>query len=257
MAQSPRLLPNTGQQELKDDQTSDLTPSRPSQRRAAGALLVAGPAVFLLAEFIAAAAWTDPPYSYTHHFISNLGVRGPSTLFGQYMYSPLAWVMNTGFFLFGITILAGVAMLRGLTGWRRWATLAPAALLGGGGILLSLFPGSGEALEGGGGDFHGMGAFAGFIGANVLAIMLGTLRRRLGLSAGIGRGLVVVGVIGLLSTALYLLTIIRSAEGSSIGIVGLVERGAVHPFLIGLLCAGVSIWRRRTGAVGAPPTVAG
>jgi hypothetical membrane protein len=112
----------------------------------AGALLIAGPAIFLFAEFIAAAAWTNPPYSYTYHFISNLGVRGLSTLFGQYMFSPLSWVMNTGFFLFGIVILAGIVMLRGLSGWRRWAELAFATLLAAGGILLALFPGSWEAL---------------------------------------------------------------------------------------------------------------
>jgi hypothetical membrane protein len=221
---------------------------RSSRRRTAGALLVAGPAIFLLAEFIAAAAWTDPPYSYTHHFISSLGVHGPSTLFGQYMYSPLAWVMNTGFILFGMTILAGIVLLRGLSGWRRWATLVPATLLAVGGILLGLFPGSGEALEDGTGEFHSMGAFAGFIGANVLAIMLGRMRRRVGFSPGIGRALITVGVIGLLSTALYLLVIIFSvsAGDSTIGIIGLIERGATHPFLIGLLCAGASMWNRRT-----------
>jgi len=36
---------------------------RATQRRTAGAALVAGPATFLLFEFIAAAAWTDHPYS--------------------------------------------------------------------------------------------------------------------------------------------------------------------------------------------------
>ncbi|GGK81589.1 hypothetical protein Sme01_63050 [Sphaerisporangium melleum] len=218
---------------------------RLSQRRAAGALLIAGPAIFLLAEFIAAAAWTDPPYSYTYDFISNLGVHGPSTLFGQYMYSPLAWVMNTGFILFGITILAGVALLRGLSGRRRWGTLIPATLLAVGGILIGLFPGSGEALQDGTGDYHSMGAFAGFIGANVLATMLGSMRLRVGFTPAIGRALTTAGVIGLLSTALYLLLIVSSAGDSTIGVIGLIERGATHPFLIGLLCAGASIWMRR------------
>lgn len=122
------------------------------------------------------------------------------------MVSPLAWVTNTGFIVFGLVILAGVTALRGLTGWRRWAVLLPAALLAVGGVLLGLFPGSGEALEEASGDFHSMGAFAGFIGGNVLAIQLGGARRRL----------------------------------------GLVERGATHPFLIGLLCAGASIARGRS-----------
>lgn len=89
------------------------------QRRAAGVVLIAGGLIFFLAEFVAAAAWTDPPYSYTYHYISNLGVRGPSEGFGQLMDSPLAWVMNTGFFLFGITSFIGAALLPGLRGRRR------------------------------------------------------------------------------------------------------------------------------------------
>ncbi|MFG1615952.1 DUF998 domain-containing protein [Nonomuraea wenchangensis] len=214
----------------------------PAQRRTAGALLIAGPVIFLLAEFIAAAAWTDPPYSYTHHFISNLGVHGPSTLFGQYMYSPLAWVMNTGFFLFGITILAGVAALRGLPGRHRWAALVPATLLATGGVLLGLFPGSGEAMNDGTGDFHALGALAGFIGGNVLAIVLGSMHGRVRLSLRLGRTLVAVGVIGLVSMVAYFADVISGANV----LVGLIERGAVHPFLIGLTCAGVSIWRGRS-----------
>lgn len=214
----------------------------PAQSRAAGALLIAGPLIFLLTEFITAAAWTNPPYSYTYHFISNLGVHGPSTLFGQYMYSPLAWLMNTGFVLFGIVIFAGILLLRGLSGWRRWAALVPAILLAVGGVLLGMFPGSGEALKDGTGDFHSMGAFAGFIGANMLAIILGSMRRRVGLAPQMSRVLVTVGVIGLLSTALYLAMIISSSGESVIGIIGLIERGATHPFLIGLLCTGVAIW---------------
>ena len=217
-------------------ETPDTAPTR---RRTAAALLIAGPVIFLLAEFIAAMAWTNPPYSYTYHFISDLGVHGPSTLFGQYMYSPLAWVMNTGFIGFGITILAGIAALGGLSGWRRWAALVPAALLAVGGVLLGLFPGSGEAMKDGTGGFHALGAMAGFIGGNVLAIVVGSMRRRVGLSPGSGRGLVAVGVIGLVSMVAYFADVM---SGANI-VVGLIERGAVHPFLIGLIYAGVSIWR--------------
>ncbi len=159
------------------------------------------------------------------------------------MYSPLAWVMNTAFFVFGMVILAGVTTLRGLIGWRRRAVLAPAVVLPAGGILLGLFHGSGEALKDGTGDYHAMGAFAGFLGANILAILLGVMRRRLGLTLGIGRALVIVGVIGLVSTAVYLASIVLATDGDVVGIVGLVERGATHHFLIGLLCAGASILR--------------
>ncbi|MGW2257055.1 DUF998 domain-containing protein [Streptomyces sp. NPDC001780] len=239
---------STGREEPGNDARHEMATSGthlPPQRRTAGALLIAGPAIFLLGEFIAAAAWTDPAYSYTHHFISNLGVHGPSTLFGQYMYSPLAWAMNAGFLLFGITILTGVATLRDLSGGRRWATLVPATLLAVGGVLLALFPGSGEALENGTGEFHSMGAFAGFIGGNVLALVLGGRRRRIGLSPRMGTALIAAGLTGLLSMTLYL-AMIFTAGDTPVGIIGLIERGAVHPFLIGLVCAGASLWKRQT-----------
>ncbi|GIG21215.1 hypothetical protein Cch01nite_19390 [Cellulomonas chitinilytica] len=223
------------------------------QRAAAGALLVAGPAIFLVAEFVSAAAWTDPAYSYTYDFISNLGVQGPSTLFGQFMASPLYWLMNAGFFTFGLVVLTGVALLRGLAGRRRWAALVPAALLACGGVLLALFPGSGEALSDGTGEFHSMGAFAGFIGGNVLAIVLGRSRERLGLPIATGRALVTVGIVGLVSMVCYLALIVRSVDGATIGVMGLIERGATHPFLIATLCAGASIARRRVHRLSAPP----
>jgi hypothetical protein len=60
--------------------------SAAARRRAAGVALSASGFIFFLAEFVAAAAWTDPPYSYTYHYISDWGVHGPSTAFDQYMY---------------------------------------------------------------------------------------------------------------------------------------------------------------------------
>lgn len=206
---------------------------------AAGAMLIAGPVIYLLGEFIAAAAWTNPPYSYTYHFISNLGVRGPSELLGQYMLSPLAWVMNTGFFLFGITIFSGIVLLRGLSGWRRWAVLGTATMLAVGGVLLALNPGSAEALEHGGG--HALGAMAAFIGGNALAILLGRMYQQVELSPRRGRALVAFGVIGLLSMVGYFADLM---SGLNV-LVGLVERGIVYPFLIGLICVGATIWNRR------------
>jgi hypothetical protein len=208
------------------------------QLRAAGALLIAGPVIYLLCEFIAAAAWTQPPYSYTYHFISNLGVSGPSELFGQYMLSPLAWLMNTGFFLFGVTTLSGIVLLRALPGWRRWAVLGSGMLLAIGGVLLALNPGSAEEMEHGGG--HALGAMAAFIGGNLLSILLGRVHQCLGLSARLGRALVVFGAIGLLSMLAYFADVI---SGLNL-LIGLVERGIVYPFLTGLICTGIAIWNR-------------
>ena len=213
---------------------------RMMQRRTAGAVLITGGVIFFLAEFIAAAAWRNPPYSYTYHYISNLGVHGPSEAFGQLMYSPLAWVMNTGFFLFGITLFLGAAMLRGIPSTRRWAVLTPAALLAVGGVLLAFFPGTGEATDGAI-DYHALGAFAGIVGGNVLVIVLGRLHRYVGITRNTGRAMVALGVIGLIALVGFLAL---AGSGANV-LVGLVERCAVYPILIGLICAGKSIRNRQ------------
>jgi len=214
---------------------------RTPQRRAAGAAFAAAAVIFLLAEFVAAAAWTDPPYSYTYHYISDLGVHGPLEALDQYMYSPLAWVMNTGFFLFGITVFVGVAMLNGLRGWRRWVVLIMGTLVGVGGVVLAFFHGDGEADRQGTVDYHSLGAMAAIVGGNVLIIVLGRMHRHLGVARKPGKAMVMLGAFGLVSMVAFLAV---AGSGANV-LVGLVERCAVYPVLFGLICAGVSIWSRR------------
>jgi hypothetical membrane protein len=209
-----------------------------TRSRAAGALLIAGAAIFFLAEFVAAAAWTDPPYSYTYHYISNLGVHGPLEALDQYMYSPLAWVMNTGFFLFGITVLAGVGTLGGLRGPRRWAVVILGGLVAVGSVLLAFFHGDGAVT--GAADYHALGALGSIAGGNVLVIVLGRLHRFIGVAPRSARAMVVLGVFGLVSLVGFLAL---AGSGANV-LIGLVERCAVYPVLVGLICAGVSI---RTG----------
>ncbi|MEV1057801.1 DUF998 domain-containing protein [Micromonospora chalcea] len=213
---------------------------RSGQRQPAGAALAAAAAIFLLLEFVAAAAWRSPPYSYTYHYISDLGVHGPLTAFGQYMYSPLWWVMNTGFFLFGVLVFIGVALLDGLRGWRRGVLLGMATLVGAGGVVLALFPGDGEADRQGTVDFHGLGAMAAIVGGNILIIVLGRMYRDLRIGRKPGKAMVMLGAFGLVSTAAFLAV---AGSGTNV-LVGLVERCAVYPILIGLISAGVSICRR-------------
>jgi len=218
---------------------NDLKP-RPStvpQSRAARAALIASGGIYFAAEFIAAAAWTDPPYSYTYHFISDLGVHGPSTAFGQFIHSPLAWVMNTGFFLFGLAVLAGVLWLRGLPTRRRWALVTTAALLAVGSILVALFPGSGEAFDDGTAAYHGLGAFTAFIAGNVLVILLGRAHRLLGVSRRLGRALVALGVLGFVSLVAFMAVL---ASGADV-LIGFFERGIIDPFLIGFIVLGAAL----------------
>jgi len=222
-------------------ETAVQQPPSALRRRGAGAALIASGGVFFAAEFVAAAAWTDPPYSYTYHFISNLGVHGPSTGFGQYMYSPLAWVMNAGFILFGLAALAGVVMLGGLLGRRRWAAVAMAALLAIGVILVARFPGSGEAFENGTAAYHGLGAFAAFICGNILVIVIGRAHQVLGVPRRLGRALVVLGILGFVSLAAFMVDL--SAEAGVL--IGLFERGAVYSVLIGFISVGVALRQHR------------
>jgi hypothetical membrane protein len=220
-------------------ETIDTEVPRRGRRRAAGATLAAGSALFFLLEFIAAAAWRDPPYSYTYHYISDLGVHGPLEALGQYMYSPLAWVMNAGFFVFGISVLAGGALLDGLHGWRRWVLLTMTTLVGAGGIVLANFPGDGEADRQGTLDYHSLGAMAAIAGGNVLIILIGRLYRHLGIARRTAKVLVLLGIFGLVSTVAFLAV---AGSGANV-LVGLVERCAVYPVLFGLIGAGVSIWK--------------
>jgi hypothetical membrane protein len=205
--------------------------------RGAGTALLASGGIFFAAEFIAAAAWTNPPYSYTYHFISDLGVHGPSTGFGQYMYSPLAWVMNAGFILFGIAAFAGVVLLKGLPGRRRWTAIVLAALLAVGVTLVGLFPGSGEAIENGTAAYHGLGAFAAFICGNLLVIRLGRAYQFLGVPRRLGRALVVLGILGFVSLAAFMADL---SSGAGV-LIGLFERGAVYSVTIGLISVGVAV----------------
>ena len=111
-----------------------------------------------------------------------------------------------------------------------------------GGVLLALFPGTGQAMNTGTGYMHALGAVAAFIGSNVLAMVLGIMHPRIGLAPKVGKALAVVGVFGLVSMVAYFADVISGANL----LLGLVERGAAHPFMIGLICAGASIWRNRS-----------
>jgi Protein of unknown function (DUF998) len=211
-----------------------------SQRRAAGAVLIAGSLSFFLAEAIVAAAWTKPPYSYSYDEINDLGSHGPVTLAGDLIYSPLAPVMNVGFVLFGLILFIGIAMLRGLRGRRRWAVTVPAAFLAIGGVLIGLFPFSPPVPL-----LHLVGSCLAIVGGSILAINVGRLHRLIGVSPAAGRAIVVLGIFGLVSFVVYDVVVGRNFNPFA----GLLERCAVYPFLIGMIVAGVSIWSRRSQAL--------
>ena len=77
------------------------------------------------------------------------------------------------------------------------------------------------------------------VGGNVLIILLGLMRRRIGVAQKPGRTMIGLGAFGLISFIAFI-----AVAGANV-LVGLVERCAVYPVLIGLICAGVSIWENQ------------
>ena len=87
------------------------------------------------------------------------------------------------------------------------------------------------------GSGHALGAMGALVGGNVRSILLGRSHSSLGLSARLGRALVGFGVLGLLCMVAYFVDL-----GTGLAVlVGLVERGVVYPFLLGLTCVGRAI----------------
>jgi hypothetical protein len=110
--------------------------------------------------------------------------------------------------------------------------------------VLSFFPGSGEAGDNNSTDYHGLGAFVGFISGNVLVILLGLMHRHLGVTRRLGRTLVVAGMLGFGFLVAYM-AVLASEAGV---LIGLVERGIIYPFLFGFILVGTALRRHRTPA---------
>jgi len=187
--------------------------------------------VFFISEATAAAS-VSPPYSYTGHYISELGVPGST---------PLAWVMNLGFWLQGILFLAGAVLAsRGSATGRRRLFIVLVAMTALGDVLVA--------------TFHGNALAAGDTNAAVLH-WWGTLLAILGGNAAIIVGSSVVA--GLVKTRWYRAVSVSLAVlgylsllfvGHAVGQLnpGLWERGAVYPiFMWQMLSAVLLIARQR------------
>ena len=111
----------------------------------AGALvLVVNTLQWLIIEAVAAAAWTQPPYSYATNYISDLGVPDCGTEFqGRAICSPLHSWMNASFMAEGLLFGLGVLLLSRLVAGRaRRVVVALAVAHAVGFVLVGLFHGS-------------------------------------------------------------------------------------------------------------------
>lgn len=143
-----------------------------SKRILMGAILfMLASSVYLIAEAISAQAWTNPEYSYSFHYISDLGVSKRLLIDdGREVYSPLAGVMNTGFILYGI-LSAGsyIAVLPLIKDKAKWSVLSFALIQGVGNVLVGLFPGETYDYA----SMHIIGAAMAIVGGNCTLLLMG------------------------------------------------------------------------------------
>jgi hypothetical protein len=98
-------------------------------------------------------------------------------------------------------------------------------LFGIGGILLGLFPGSQHSVDTGLIVYHMLGAQLAIISGNTLAILVGAFRRHLNLSRPVAVLTIVLGTVGLVFLAAFLIDV---RAGINV-MIGLVERGPSIP----------------------------
>ncbi|QUC58666.1 DUF998 domain-containing protein [Streptomyces sp. A2-16] len=218
-----------------------------------GALLILlGPLVSWLAEFVTAAAWQDPPYAPLHDWVSHLGLTGPKqTAFGQVAHSPLGAVMDTGWVIYGVLLIAGTFLVFDpRKGARPTVIVILAALAGTGVSLVGIFQGSNANVENGLIAFHTLGAQSVMVTGNLMAIAVGLGGARIGLGRGRSITSIALGTFGLLAFPLFMADVLTGWMWN----VGMFERAVIYPIMIGhaLLGSGLAAARRRP--VTHPPT---
>ncbi|HEX4443347.1 MAG TPA: DUF998 domain-containing protein [Galbitalea sp.] len=201
-------------------------------------LIVAGVEYFVT-EAITASAWRDPLYSYARNYVSDLGVTGPrETFLGHNILSPLAGVMNTGFVLNGLLVLAGVILITRFRGHARARVLWILALLFAVGItMVGTFHGSLLSQKAGTLAFHFGGAPIAIICGNVIAIVAGLSFRHPETGTWFPPVMVTLGIGGILGLVAEILVI----GGAPAFPAGIFERVAVYCILASQLLWGAAL----------------
>ncbi|MFF0154383.1 DUF998 domain-containing protein [Micromonospora sp. NPDC005203] len=215
----------------------------------AAATFLLGPAIYLAAEAIAAAAWESPSYSYADNWISDLGSATAGVFQGRELNSPLHVVMNTGFIVQGLLFgIATVLLSRTISGRSRFTAVTGVVTMIGY-ILVGTFHGSLQAQQNGTLPLHFTGATLAIVGGNVLALVLGIHWRKAPETRLIGLVSVVLGAFGLVSVVALFLTFDAGLPS------GAIERGSVYTIVIWQFAVAIALLRGRANS-GAPRVAA-
>jgi len=205
-----------------------------------GALLILlGPLVSWLAEFVTAAAWQDPPYSPLYNWVSHLGLTGPAqTAFGQVANSPLGAVMDAGWVIYGILLIVGTFLLFDPRKGTRPVIIVILAVLAGVGVsLVGIFQGSDANVDNGLIAFHTFGAQGVMLAGNTMAIVVGAGGDRIGLARGRSIASIALGTVGLIAFPLFMADVFTGWMWN----VGMFERAVIYPIMIGHALLGSSV----------------
>ncbi|CAL9332042.1 DUF998 domain-containing protein [Streptomyces sp. enrichment culture] len=219
--------------------------------RAGGLLILLGPLVAWLAEFVTAAAWQDPPYSPFHNWVSHLGLTGPpQTAFGQVANSPLGAVMNTGWVVYGLLLAVGAFLVFDLRKGLRPTVIVVLAVLAGAGVsLVGIFQGSNTNVDNGLIALHTLGAQTVMVAGNIMAVAAGVNGARIGLSRRRSTASIALGAAGLIAFPLFMADALTGWMWN----IGLLERAVIYPIMISHALLASSIAARRLPAK-PPPT---
>lgn len=184
---------------------------------------------YVVAELLAAAAWTGPSYDVTADVVSDLGRPACTDVGGC---SPLSSVFNASLGLHALLVVAGAVVLSPLLPRWRVAVVGLFALTAAGNAMVGAFP-LGQGVT----DWHLLGATLA-IGGGTLAVTAAGLavRPRHPRFAGFTLLCAAIGVLGL---------VLLGLEGTT----GLAERIAIYPVLLWYVATGalalVAARRRR------------
>jgi hypothetical membrane protein len=221
-------------------------------RPLAAATFILGPALYLTAEAITAAAWKTPSYSYADNWISDLGSATAGVFQDRELNSPLHVVMNTGFIVQGILFGIAAVLLSRIINARSRFTAVTGIVTMIGYILVGTFHGSLQAQQNGTLPLHFTGATLAIVGGNVLALVLGLHWRKTPETRLIGLLSIIVGAFGLISVVALFLTFDSGLPS------GAIERGSVYTIVIWQLAVATALLRSRVDsgvAAGRPALV--
>ncbi|MFJ4654422.1 DUF998 domain-containing protein [Nocardia sp. NPDC088792] len=212
--------------------------------RFAGALLLLAGVQYVVLEYVAAAAWPHPGYSYVVNFISDLGNPVADDVYaGRLIDSPHHVAMNIAFVAQGaLFLIAGVLLLTSMIRGRLDRLLLGLVIAHSVGVILVGFFHESSANEHNGVLLvHGIGAAATILAGNIVAIVVGVQGAKFGVAQGLRWTFGAVGILGLAS--FVLLQADRPLYDSAGGVP---ERGAVYSILLFEIVLGTALLVRGT-----------